>query len=50
MIEQYDECVRAAKENPYYDFSYGISDDFYNSIANTVINGSFNVELSQAIS
>ena len=44
MIEQYDECVRAAKETPYYDFSYGISDDFYNSIANTVINGSFNGE------
>lgn len=44
MIEQYNECVRAAKENPYYDFSFGISDDFYSAIPNTVINGSFNGE------
>lgn len=37
LLEQYYECNNAAKENPFYDMSYGISDDFVSAITDNVM-------------
>lgn len=36
LIERNDECVRIAKEYPFYDLSYGISQDFTSAITDSV--------------
>lgn len=36
LIERNNECVRIAKEYPFYDLSYGISQDFTSAITDSV--------------
>lgn len=37
LLEQYYECNNAAKEKPFYDMSYGISDDFVSTVTDYVM-------------
>ncbi|MCM1523619.1 MAG: extracellular solute-binding protein [Ruminococcus sp.] len=41
LTEQYYECVAAAKEAPFYDMSYGISDDFVKAVTDNVMYNPF---------
>lgn len=37
LLEQYYECNNSAKEYPYYDMSYGISDDFISAVTDNIM-------------
>lgn len=37
LLEQYYECNNAAREYPYYDMSYGISDDFVTAVTDNIM-------------
>ena len=41
LLEQYYECISSAKEYPFYDLSYGISDDFVSAVTDNVMYNPF---------
>lgn len=42
LLEQYYACIEAAKEYPFYDLSYGISDDYTSAVTDHVMYNPFN--------